>query len=300
MGNINIIAMHQLQAASSQQEALLRQVIEKVVEVEALAMEKLAQKLPVEIMNNLRERILILKTHALQAYDGEEMTVFPLALPPPSLELYPLQNAGLSEISSIAAIDADKNLFVADQAQNSAEEDRKRHNETGIKRSKALLKRSFFSKAKALLGFHHREIDVSSNYYPTISFKQKGRTAGSAYLQRWEIRLNPILLAENSTQFIDEVIAHEYAHLLTFALYGRVQPHGREWQMMMTNIMGLPANRTHCFNTDNSTTRRYERFTYTCLCQTHELTSIRHNRIQARKARYFCKHCGESLERREP
>lgn len=131
--------------------------------------------------------------------------------------------------------------------------------------------------------------------YPLIAFNQRGRTAGVAYLERWEIRLNPILLIENSDDFIREVIPHEYAHLLVFALFGKVQPHGKEWQMMMTQIMGLPANRTHQFNTDNSVTRKYQRFSYRCECKDHALTSIRHNRIQAGKAQYHCKSCGSAL-----
>ena len=131
--------------------------------------------------------------------------------------------------------------------------------------------------------------------YPLIAFNQRGRTAGIAYLERWEIRLNPILLVENSDDFIREVIPHEYAHLLVFALFGKVQPHGKEWQMMMTQIMGLPANRTHQFNTDSSVTRQYQRFTYRCECKDHALTTIRHNRIQAGKAQYHCKSCGSAL-----
>lgn len=131
--------------------------------------------------------------------------------------------------------------------------------------------------------------------YPLIAFNQKGRTAGVAYLERWEIRLNPILLVENREEFIQEVIPHEYAHLLVFALFGKVQPHGKEWQMMMTQVMGLPANRTHQFNTDNSVTRQYQRFTYRCECKDHALTTIRHNRIQGGKAQYHCKSCGSAL-----
>lgn len=284
MDHINIIAMNQLQDASSQKEALLYLAIKKIVEVEALAMEKLSQKLPVSVMQNLRERILILKKNAANAYPFEEMLSFPLADLSQKWHSMPVE---IREKSS-------DNILYRSKSQES--EPALMTSDSDLNRLKNVRKVSFFSRAKALLGLEPSFITDTENYYPTLSFKQRGKTAGSAYLQRWEIRLNPILLAENSDVFVTEVIPHEYAHLLTFALYGRVQPHGREWQMMMTEIMGLPANRTHCFNTENSTTRRYERFTYTCLCQTHELTAIRHNRVQARKARYFCKHCGESLE----
>ncbi len=289
MGNINIIAMNQLQDASSQKEALLYQAIRKVVEVEALAMQKLSQKLPVDVMQHLRERILLLKTKALHAYSHEDIHHYSLGFSDSQGEMRGAGEVGADNIEIDKPITTIKNLY----------SEGKFPVDSTLKPAQ-LPKRSLLSKAKALLGLPTSIAESAQDYYPTISFKQRGKTAGSAYLQRWEIRLNPILLAENSQQFIDEVIPHEYAHLLTFALYGRVQPHGREWQMMMTEVLGVPANRTHGFNTENSTTRQYERFTYTCLCQTHELTAIRHNRVQARKARYFCKHCGESLERREP
>ena len=49
---------------------------------------------------------------------------------------------------------------------------------------------------------------------PEISYQQRGTSAGSAYLQHWQIRLNPILLIENQQPFVDEVVPHELAHLL--------------------------------------------------------------------------------------
>lgn len=277
MAVINLVALsqfyHQTQNASSSQEALLSQVIAKIVTVEALAMAKLSQKLSPKMMEQLRKRILALKAKASQLTSFEEMTAFPLA--------------SLSAVTAMSdgQITHDDSAVIAAQVSCV----------TAYKTAQYALKSTPLSKVKTLLGLERSPQDKSSLYYPTLSFKQRGKTAGSAYLQRWEIRLNPILLAENRTQFIQEVIPHEYAHLLTFALYGAVQPHGKEWQSMMTEIMGLPAERTHTFNTQNSVTRRYERFTYHCLCQSHALTAIRHNRIQSGKMRYTCKQCGAPL-----
>lgn len=56
---------------------------------------------------------------------------------------------------------------------------------------------------------------------PAVNYKQRGTTAGSAYLKEWEIRLNATLLIENTEKFIDEVIPHELAHLLVYHVFGR-------------------------------------------------------------------------------
>nr|WP_239990380.1 SprT family zinc-dependent metalloprotease [Ignatzschineria cameli] len=132
--------------------------------------------------------------------------------------------------------------------------------------------------------------------YPKISFHLRGKSAGTAHLQRWELRFNPILLAENGQAFIDEVVPHEYAHLLVYALFGDVSPHGPEWRMMMEEILEVSAHRTHQFSTENSRTREYRKFSYRCQCQTHQLSTIRHNRLLRGEAQYHCKKCGSPLE----
>ncbi len=158
-----------------------------------------------------------------------------------------------------------------------------------------LPKKEYEKIAEQILTFKQCHYPDSQSLLPVLSFKQRGQTAGTAHLQKWEIRLNPILLAENGTSFIDEVLPHEYAHLLVYALYGRVQPHGKEWQQMMEYVMNLPAKRTHQFDTTRSSTKQYRRFTYQCDCQIHQLTAIRHNRFQQGKAQYHCRQCGEIL-----
>lgn len=126
---------------------------------------------------------------------------------------------------------------------------------------------------------------------PTISYALRGQKAGVAYLQQNEIRLNPVLLAENGAEFIQQVVPHELAHLLVYQQFGRVQPHGKEWKMMMEQVLGVPAEIYHQFSTANVA----KQFPYECGCQTHLLSVRRHNAIQRNQRSYICRKCNQPL-----
>lgn len=127
---------------------------------------------------------------------------------------------------------------------------------------------------------------------PKLLYQQRGTAAGTAWLQQWEIRLNPVLLLENQQAFIEEVVPHELAHLLVWKHFGRVAPHGKEWKWMMESILGVPAQRTHKFEI---TSVRSRAFPYYCGCQQHQLSVRRHNRVARGDSEYRCVHCGERL-----
>ena len=132
-------------------------------------------------------------------------------------------------------------------------------------------------------------LKLGRNYpEPKLSYTQRGTSAGTAY----EIRLNPVLLLENSEAFIEEVVPHELAHLLVWKHFGRVAPHGKEWKWMMESVLGVPARRTHQFELQSV---RRNTFPYRCKCQEHQLTVRRHNRVVRGEAVYRCVHCGEQL-----
>ncbi|EKT55974.1 SprT family zinc-dependent metalloprotease [Providencia sneebia] len=131
---------------------------------------------------------------------------------------------------------------------------------------------------------------------PAINYKQRGTTAGSAYLKEWEIRLNAVLLIENGESFIDEVILHELAHLLVYHEFGRknIAPHGNEWKWMMEHVLEVPARRTHRFEVSSVKSRT---FAYHCACPIiHELTIRRHNKVLRGENQYLCRKCGEILK----
>lgn len=135
--------------------------------------------------------------------------------------------------------------------------------------------------------FFGREFPV-----PSVSFAVRGLKAGVAYLQRNEVRFNPILLLENGQQFIDTVVPHELAHLLVYHQFGRVAPHGREWRQVMEQVLGVPAETYHCFDVQNV---RGKTFAYRCQCQTHQLSTRRHNAIWRDGRQYICRQCKSPL-----
>ncbi len=126
---------------------------------------------------------------------------------------------------------------------------------------------------------------------PRFNFRLRGVKAGVAYLMQNEIRLNPILCQENPTEFLQQIVPHEVAHLIAFQQFGQVKPHGKEWQFIMQSLFHCPAQVRHRLNTANVQGKTYA---YRCACQTHQLSVFRQKRI-LKGARYFCRRCGESL-----
>ncbi|VTP77951.1 SprT-like family [Leclercia adecarboxylata] len=71
-------------------------------------------------------------------------------------------------------------------------------------------------------------LKLARNYpEPKLVWQQRGTAAGTAWLDAYEIRLNPILMLENQQAFIEEVIPHELAHLLVWKHFGPRRP---SWQ----------------------------------------------------------------------
>jgi len=82
------------------------------------------------------------------------------------------------------------------------------------------------------------------------NFKQRGRAAGTAHLQKNEIRFNYFMYQQNPFEFISTVVPHEVAHIVVFQIYGStVKPHGKEWRAVMMKVYGIKPDRTHTFDT---------------------------------------------------
>ena len=132
---------------------------------------------------------------------------------------------------------------------------------------------------------------------PSIEWNLRGVCAGLARVRENRIRLNPVLLAENTEHFILQTVPHEIAHLVNRTLHGphvrahgpHVRAHGPEWQYIM-HALGLPAERCHQYDVANARTPAQRRYDYHCNCRSHPVSQIVHNRIR-RGLTYTCRRC---------
>lgn len=131
-----------------------------------------------------------------------------------------------------------------------------------------------------------------------VLFDLKGKCAGM-YQRRGDarrIRYNPWLFAKYYPQSLQQTIPHEVAHYIADCLWGieRIKPHGREWRSVMIALGAKPVA-TGNYSLEGIPVRQYQRYDYQCNCKVHQLTAIRHRRIQLGKASYRCHHCGALL-----
>ena len=140
--------------------------------------------------------------------------------------------------------------------------------------------------------------ELSHSFDPIpILFDLKGRAAGMYKVKKSQrmIRYNPYIFGKYFSENLSSTVPHEVAHYIVDVLYGmrKTQPHGKEWKSIM-NMFNADASVTCDYDLSDLPTRHYEKFKYACLCRTHELTRIRHNRI-LQGSHYFCRYCKEKL-----
>lgn len=132
-----------------------------------------------------------------------------------------------------------------------------------------------------------------------IHFDLKGRNLGM-YVRRHRqayIRYNTYVFARHYDDCLQQTTTHEVAHYVCDQLYGfgRIKPHGKEWKSVM-QALGAEPRVTSNLDISGLPARRYQQFAYQCSCQQHQLSSIRHNKVQRGRARYHCRQCGSTLK----
>ncbi|MFT6328627.1 MAG: SprT protein [Bermanella sp.] len=124
---------------------------------------------------------------------------------------------------------------------------------------------------------------------PSVSLNQRGKIAGSAHLQKNVIKLNKKLFIQNFEDFLYQVIPHEVAHIICYQKFGKVKPHGIEWQRIMRSLFNLDAHVTHKYNVADV---GMQEFAYRCDCnKLIMLSTVRHNKVSRGKQRYRCQKC---------
>lgn len=141
--------------------------------------------------------------------------------------------------------------------------------------------------------FNHAAFYLEQTFeFPKISFNQTGKIAGCARLQLNELRFNLVLLNDNVSVFLEEVVPHEVCHLLAYSLFGKVRPHGKEWQSLMQKLFNLKGQTYHQMDVSKV---KGKSFNYQCKCGPIELGIRRHNKVIKGKQTYICRKCRSPL-----
>lgn len=140
------------------------------------------------------------------------------------------------------------------------------------------------------------KLDLPLDSIP-VKFDLRGRMAGMYKIKdahRW-IRYNPYVFARYFSENLATTVPHEVAHYVVDKQFGfgYAKPHGKEWKAIMA-LFEAKADVTCNFDMTGLPRRSYRKVAYQCACRIHQLTHIRHNRVQ-RGYRYFCRHCKEAL-----
>ena len=157
------------------------------------------------------------------------------------------------------------------------------------------LSQEFKRDASALI---EQLIDDASRYFavrlvcPSLSFRRSGSNAGTAHLCQNRINLNPIYALENEKAYLTDVIPHEVAHIVAHQLFGKVKPHGREWQAIMGEVFQRKPNTRHNLKTSET---KDNSVVYFCQCGDVKLTIRRHRKVQRGLQHYKCRKCGQVL-----
>jgi SprT protein len=130
--------------------------------------------------------------------------------------------------------------------------------------------------------------ETIANYFKiVVEFKNKlGTVAGLAYRAEQRIVLNEALFRNNKEHFFSDIIPHEVAHILQYALYPDERlHHGKKWRLIMQQL-GLQPNVYHDLDVSKVDSKVHR---YTCCCEGgykyHQILDNEHKKLQSGQAR---------------
>ncbi|MEH6593225.1 MAG: SprT-like domain-containing protein [Halioglobus sp.] len=130
-----------------------------------------------------------------------------------------------------------------------------------------------------------------------VLFDLRGTTAGMYKVhgkRRW-IRYNPWIFSKYFEANWRDTVPHEVAHYIIDIAFGRrAKPHGVEWKTLMARFEADPGV-TFKLDLSGIPKRQQRTHPYHCLCQIHQVSTTRHNRVIRGRGRYHCRSCEGEL-----
>ena len=131
-----------------------------------------------------------------------------------------------------------------------------------------------------------------------IRFDLRGKTSGMYVVKNKQqyLRFNPFIFSKYFEDSLHNTVPHEVAHYVSHVLFGikNIRPHGREWKSIM-HTLGAEPRVTGDYDLSGIPVKRQQRFNYVCDCMTHQLSTVRHNKIMKGQSQYFCRRCERKL-----
>lgn len=132
-----------------------------------------------------------------------------------------------------------------------------------------------------------------------IKFDLKGRASGMFVIRQGSIciRYNEMIFSLYYDDALLNTVAHEVAHYVVYSMQGfkRPKPHGIEWKRVM-GLFNVRPEVTSSYDVSELPLHRQRQYEYICGCNTHQLSTTRHNRVKRSKAVYTCRKCRQPLK----
>lgn len=119
----------------------------------------------------------------------------------------------------------------------------------------------------------NQRVNIEFNHRFT---RKMGQAKGNNRLGLYTVRLSVPLFMRATEEDRENTIIHEVAHIITFILYPKATPHGREWQMVHRKL-GKEPSRCHTIDR-TGLSRKVATVKCKCKCRVWEVTKTLYTR----------------------